>query len=40
VPRAVAEQVAKFANDILIKDKAGRRSLYENLGRPMDKTVK
>ncbi len=40
VPRAVAEQVAKFAYDILIKDKAGRRSLYENLGRPMDKTVK
>jgi 4-hydroxy-4-methyl-2-oxoglutarate aldolase len=40
VPRAVAEQVAKYANDILIKDKAGRRSLYENLGRPLDKTVK
>ena len=40
VPRAVAEQVAKFANDILIKDKAGRKSLYENLGRPLDKTVK
>lgn len=40
VPRAVAEQVAKFANDILTKDKAGRRTLYENLGRPLDKTVK
>ncbi|TFG40861.1 MAG: RraA family protein [Bacteroidia bacterium] len=40
VPRAVAEQVAKFANDILVKDKAGRRTLYENLGRPLDKTVK
>jgi len=40
VPRAVAEQVAKFANDILVKDKAGRKSLYENLGRPLDKTVK
>lgn len=40
VPRAVAEQVAKYANDILTKDKAGRRGLYENLGRPLDKTVK
>ena len=40
VPRAVAEQVAKYASDILIKDKAGRRGLYENLGRPLDKTVK
>jgi 4-hydroxy-4-methyl-2-oxoglutarate aldolase len=40
VPRAVAEQVAKFANEILVKDKAGRRGLYESLGRPLDKTVK
>jgi regulator of RNase E activity RraA len=40
VPRAVAEQVAKYANEILVKDKAGRKSLYENLGRPLDKTVK
>jgi len=40
VPRAAAEQVAKYASDILIKDKAGRRGLYENLGRPLDKTVK
>jgi 4-hydroxy-4-methyl-2-oxoglutarate aldolase len=40
VPRAVAEQVAKFANDILTKDKAGRKGLYESLGRPLDKTVK
>jgi len=40
VPRAVAEQVAKYANEILTKDKAGRRGLYENLGRPLDKTVK
>ena len=40
VPRAIAEQVAKYANEILTKDKAGRRGLYENLGRPMDKTVK
>jgi len=40
VPRTVAEQVAKYANEILIKDKAGRKSLYERLGRPLDKTVK
>lgn len=40
VPRSVAEQVAKFANAILAKDKAGRKSLYESLGRPLDKTVK
>jgi 4-hydroxy-4-methyl-2-oxoglutarate aldolase len=40
VPRAVAEKVAKYANDILTKDKAGRKALYENLGRTLDKTVK
>jgi 4-hydroxy-4-methyl-2-oxoglutarate aldolase len=40
VPRAVAEKVAKFANDILAKDKTGRKGLYESLGRPLDKTVK
>lgn len=40
VPRAVAEEVAKYANEILVNDKAGRKSLYEDLGRPLDKTVK
>jgi len=40
VPRSVAEQVAKYANEILAKDKAGRKSLYESLDRPLDKTVK
>ena len=40
VPRAVAEQVAKYAAEILTKDKTGRRGLYESLGRPLDKTVK
>ena len=40
VPRAVAAEVAKFANAILAGDKAGRKSLYESLGRPLDKTVK
>jgi len=40
VPRSVAEQVAKYANEILKNDKAGRKGLYESLGRPLDKTVK
>lgn len=40
VPRAVAEQVAKFANEILLKDKAGRKSLYESIGKQLDRTVK
>jgi regulator of RNase E activity RraA len=40
VPRAVAEQVAKYASAILSKDKTGRKGLYEKLGRPLDKTVK
>jgi regulator of RNase E activity RraA len=40
VPRAVAEQVAKYAITILNNDKAGRKGLYESLGRPLDKTVK
>ena len=40
VPRAVAEQVAMYAAKILTKDKAGRKGLYESLGRPLDKTVK
>jgi len=40
VPRSVAEQVAKYAAEILTKDKTGRRGLYESLGRPLDKTVK
>ena len=39
VPRAVAEQVAKEAQIILDGDKAGRRRLYEDLGRPLDSTV-
>jgi 4-hydroxy-4-methyl-2-oxoglutarate aldolase len=39
VPRAVAEQVAKYAREILNKDKAGRKELYKSLGMPLDKTV-
>jgi regulator of RNase E activity RraA len=40
VPRVVAAEVAKHASKILVGDKAGRKSLYESLGRPLDKTVK
>jgi 4-hydroxy-4-methyl-2-oxoglutarate aldolase len=40
VPRYVAREVAKFARVILDKDKAGRKDLYESLGRPLDQTVK
>lgn len=40
VPRNVAPQVAKFAREILDKDKAGRKNLYEQLERALDKTVK
>ena len=39
VPREYAKPVAEFAREILNKDKGGRRDLYKQLGRPMDKTV-
>jgi 4-hydroxy-4-methyl-2-oxoglutarate aldolase len=39
VPRAVAEQVAKYAREILDKDKAARKGLYKSLDMPLDKTV-
>jgi regulator of RNase E activity RraA len=39
VPREYAVAVAGFAREILEKDKSGRRSLYEQLGIPLDKTV-
>jgi 4-hydroxy-4-methyl-2-oxoglutarate aldolase len=39
VPRRVAEEVALQARAVLESDKAGRRSLYERLGLPMDQTV-
>ncbi len=39
VPRRVAVEVAKEARAVLESDKAGRRSLYERLGLPMDQTV-
>jgi regulator of RNase E activity RraA len=39
VPRAQAEQVAKYAREILVKDKSGRQQLYKNVGMPSDRTV-
>lgn len=39
VPREYARQVAVYAQEILDKDKQGRRSLYEQLGMPLDQTV-
>ncbi len=39
VPRAVAVEVAQFAKEVLAKDKAGRKNLYERLGMPLDHTV-
>lgn len=39
VPREYAKPVAEFAREILIKDKEGRRSLYEKLNIPLDETV-
>lgn len=40
VPREYATQVAQYAREILDKDKKGRRDLYNQLGMPLDKTVK
>lgn len=39
VPIEHAADVAKYARQELDKDKAGRRALYERLGRPLDATV-
>lgn len=40
VPRAVAEEVARYAQGVLEGDKAGRRRLYEKLNMPLDESVK
>lgn len=40
VPRHVAIEVAKYAKGILEGDKEGRRSLYEEMGKELDETVK
>ena len=39
VPREHAQKVAEYARGILNSDKQSRRSLYEELGIPIDKTV-
>src|SRR5215510_7220879 len=39
VPRARAEEVAKYAKQVIDKDKAARTKLYERLGLPKDKSV-
>ena len=40
VPRARAEEVAQYARKILEGDKSGRRTLYQQLGRPPDDSVR
>ena len=39
VPREYAGKVAEYAHEILSKDKAGRKNLYQELGMPLDRTV-
>ena len=39
VPREYAVQVASYAQKILDSDKSGRKNLYDELGRPLDRTV-
>ncbi len=39
VPRAQAEEVARYARTILDNDKAGRRELYRELGLPEDPSI-
>ncbi len=39
VPRAMAEEVARYAHQELKKDKVGRRKLYDALGMKPDSTV-
>jgi regulator of RNase E activity RraA len=40
VPRALARQVAEIAHGVLEDDKAGRRKLYDALGRALDDSVR
>jgi len=39
VPRKIAKEVAKYARQELVADKAGRKSHYEKLGFELDDTV-
>lgn len=36
VPRAVARDVAEYAQGVIASDKEGRRDLYQQMGRPQD----
>jgi regulator of RNase E activity RraA len=40
VPREKAKEVAEYAQGIMEGDKAGRRNLYQKLGRPDDDSVR
>lgn len=40
IPRRHAKEVAQYARKVLEGDKAGRRRLYEQLGMPLDISVK
>jgi regulator of RNase E activity RraA len=40
VPRAHAEEVARYARKIIEGDKAGRRELYKKLGLPPDPSIR
>ncbi|HSD29312.1 MAG TPA: RraA family protein [Vicinamibacteria bacterium] len=40
VPRAQAEEVARYARKIIEGDKAGRRELYKKLGLPPDPSIR
>lgn len=40
VPRAHAEEVARYARKIIESDKEGRRDLYRKLGLPLDPSVR
>ncbi len=40
VPRAIARDVARYGSEEHTRDKATRRKLYEDLGRPLDDTVR
>jgi regulator of RNase E activity RraA len=40
VPRAVAEDVARYARGIIENDKQGRRELYRKAGLPLDHSVR
>jgi 4-hydroxy-4-methyl-2-oxoglutarate aldolase len=40
VPRAQAEEVARYARQIMDSDKEGRRELYRKLGLPPDPSIR